>query len=105
MSCIVISLSDVSGMFAFTASPCGESLSVSASSEALSLEVSAERVGELSVATDDIACGASFLATKIGEDVRLSFSKICTLAEFLSCFGNGLWVNKSPWLNSEGWEQ
>lgn len=42
--------------------------------------------------------------TQIENKPTFITSKVCTLAEFISCIANGMWLNLQPWLNRERWK-
>ena len=45
----------------------------------------------------------SITATPAVKDSKWTITRICTLAEFISAFGNGFWLNELPWDNEDGW--
>lgn len=95
MSCVNITLSVLSDSADVYCSNATEDVSIFASPIITdAVEVTAEQV---SVAADIKAFNAV-------TPLNFSVSKVCSLAELISCIGNGMWVNAQPWVNTEGWK-
>lgn len=73
------------------------------------------QVNNTAVITAQCVSQATVSAAEVKQDVRISVkqivtnptfivSKVCTLAEFISCIANGMWLNLQPWLNRERWK-
>lgn len=105
MSCIDITLSVVSSEVAVTCTSLSASPAISAVQSPQSpIKL---QVKSLSQSPDFMATSqhsASVTASEIKSPLMIVFTKICTLAKFISCIGNGFWINEQPWINNEKWD-
>lgn len=70
----------------------------------LQAEITAQCTSNISLsvalASEDLQLSVRHIETK----PNFIVSKVCTLAEFISCIANGMWLNLQPWLNKERWK-
>lgn len=91
MTCISVDIREVGG------SP---AVSVLVQAEAC---VVVRVVGGCSVSVTELPVQPAILAVQ-PDGVSLVSSIVCSLAKFVSCYGNGRWLNALPWLNGEKWK-
>lgn len=105
MSCFDVMLSLVSEEPNVSATDISEYTTVSISMEDAAVNnvyaYSVDPEIEIAIAS---AQSPQFAVSKDEINVEFAVTKICTLAEFISCIGNGLWIDEQPWLNIEGWK-
>lgn len=58
----------------------------------------------MNLSFSDLTTAVAVELTKIRNIIsEFAFSKVCSLAEILSCFGKGYWVTNCGWSNIEVW--
>lgn len=107
MTCIEINIRPVYDQLSVTVTPVnvGEVI-MTAAARLEPVVITAVRADKEPVITAVPVCAGEDLvitAVPIRENMMLSFALVCTLAEYISCFAEGLWVNEAPWVNTEGW--
>lgn len=95
MSCIDISLSVLSS---------DAEIYCSSVTDEVSIYASAITTDEVEVSAVEVSVAADIEAFSAITPLDVSVSKVCSLAEFISCIGNGMWINLQPWVNMEGWK-
>lgn len=95
MSCIDITLSVLSAE---------ADIYCSSVTDEVSIYASAVTTDEVEVSAVEVSVAADLTAFNAATPPEFSISSVCTLAEFISCIGNGMWLNQLPWVNKEGWK-
>lgn len=67
-------------------------------------EITTQCVSEVRLSAAEVKQNVRVSAKQIETNPTFIVSKVCTLAEFISCIANGMWLNLQPWLNGERWK-